>query len=285
MPRFLASDRVQAAIAAVAARQHGVITTAQVLSCGLTSPGITNWVRAGRLHRVHRGVYAVGHPGISLEGEWMAAVLACGPAAVLSDLSAAMLWRMLEPRSALIHVTVRGGGGRARREGLVIHRRSTLPPGQSTARDDIPVTSTARTLDDLRRNSSTAEYRRALRQAEYLRLPLDDAARADADGTRSGLEAEFLSFCKRHRLPTPEVNARIGPFTVDFLWRRERVVVETDSYRTHGGAVAFEEDRKRDLWLKTHRHEVVRVTDRRLGSDPHGLAISLRAILARAVAA
>ena len=78
------------------------------------------------------------------------------------------------------------------------------------------------------------------------------------------------------------MNARIGPFTVDFLWRRERVVVETDSYRTHGGAVAFEEDRQRDLWLKTRRHEVVRVTDRRLGSDPRGLAISLRAILARA---
>ena len=282
MPRFLASDRVQAAIATVAARQHGVITTAQLLSSGLTSPGITNWVRANRLHRVHRAAYAVGHPGLSLEGEWMAAVLACGPAAMLSDRSAAMLWRMLEPRRAPVHVTVMGGGGRARRAGLVIHRRSTLLPGQSASHKNIPVTSPARTLGDLRRHSSAAEYRRALRKAEYLRLPLDDAAKAGADGTRSGLEADFLSFCKRYRLPTPEVNARIGPFTVDFLWRRERVVVETDSYRTHGGAVAFEEDRQRDLWLKTRRHEVVRVTDRRLGSDPRGLAISLRAILARA---
>ena len=282
MPRFLASDRVQAAIAALAASQHGVITTDQLLRCGLTSPGITDWVRAGRLHRVHRGVYAVGHPGLSIQGGWMAAVLACAEGAVLSDRSAAMLLKMLEPRRAPIHVTVMSGGGRARRKGMVVHRRSTLLPSQTTSHLGVPVTKPARTLVDLRRTAPRWEYRKALRQAEFLRLPLGDAGGTDADGTRSELESDFLAFCRRHGLPQPEVNARVGPFAVDFLWRRERVVVETDSYRTHGGAVAFEEDRERDLWLKAHRHEVVRVTDVRLGSDPHGLAEALRTVLANA---
>jgi predicted transcriptional regulator of viral defense system len=80
MPKFLDTHRIQAALAAIAARQHGVITTAQLNHCGLKPSQITDWVRAGRLHRIHRGVYAVGHPGLSIEGEWMAAVLACGKA-------------------------------------------------------------------------------------------------------------------------------------------------------------------------------------------------------------
>jgi very-short-patch-repair endonuclease len=77
------------------------------------------------------------------------------------------------------------------------------------------------------------------------------------------------------------VNAKLGPYTVDFLWREERVVVETDSYRTHGGAVAFEEDRERDLWLTVNGFEVVRVTDARLEREPTAIAEALRAILER----
>jgi hypothetical protein len=175
----------------------------------------------------------------------MAAVLACGEGAVLSHRSAAMLWRMLEPTRSVPHVTVKNRNGRASRKGLRLHRSSTLPTSETTHQLNIPVTKPARTLDDLRRAGPASEYRRALRQAEFRRLPVGDAP--GSDRTRSDLEARFLAFCRRHHLPMPEVNAKVGPYTVDFLWRAERVIVETDSYRTHGGQVAFEEDRERDL--------------------------------------
>ncbi len=209
----------------------------------------------------------------------MAAVLACGAAAVLSHRSAAELWKLLQPRPGLVEVTVATASGRAQRRGIRIHRSSSLTGTATTARDGIRVTTPARTLADLRR-TAPGDFRRALRQAEYLRLPIGTIA--EADGTRSGLEARFLAFCRRRRLPVPEVNVKIGPYTVDFLWRPERVAVETDSFRTHGGAVAFEEDRARDLWLKARRFEVVRVTDRGLTTDPRGTAAALRSVLAAA---
>jgi len=186
----------------------------------------------------------------------MAAVLACGVGGVLSHRSAAMLWRLLDPRRAMIHVAVTSRGGRAKRNGLVIHRPPTLLPSQTTHRRNIPVTTPSRTLADLRRIAPEWEYRKALRQADFLRL--DIGTLPGADGTRSGLESDFLAFCKRHRLPIPDVNVKLGPYTVDFVWLAQRVVVETDSYRTHGGEVAFEEDRQRDLWLKARGFEVVR---------------------------
>jgi very-short-patch-repair endonuclease len=281
--QLLDTNRAQAAIAAVAGRQHGVITTAQLHACGLTSSVVRNWVAAGRLHRIHRGVYAVGHKGLSIEGEWMAAVLACGAGTVLSHRSAAMLWKMVDPRKGAVHVSIASSNGRAKRRGIVIHRPPTLLPSQTTCELNIPVTKPARTLADLRRIGPEWEYRRALRQAEYRQLPIGDLP--EADGTRSGLESRFLRFCRRHRLPEPEPNAKLGPFTVDFLWREQRVVVETDTYRTHGGQVAFEEDRHRDIYLKARGYEVVRITDRQLHADPAGVAAALRAILHRAAPA
>jgi very-short-patch-repair endonuclease len=274
---------VRARIAATAGRQHGVITHHQLLAAGLSKSGIWDWVRQGRLYRMHRGVYAVGHRGLSIEGEWMAAVLACGERAILSHRSAAMLWRLLEPCRAPVHVSIVGRNGRAKRRGIVVHRPSTLLRSQTTSELNIPVTKPARTLMDLRRVGPEWEYRRALRQAEFRRLPVGDLP--EADGSRSGLESDFRRFCRRHRLPDPEPNARIGPYTVDFLWRAEKVVVETDTYRTHGGPLAFEEDRQRDIYLKARGYEVVRVTDRQLEADPAGVAAALRAILARASAA
>jgi hypothetical protein len=209
----------------------------------------------------------------------MAAVLALGEGAFLSRRSAAMLWRMLEPSDGPVHVTLRGDNGRRSRRGLIIHRSSTLSASEITSRDRIPVTKPARTLADLRRSAPRAEYRRALRQAEFLRYPT--AGLPEADGARSGLESSFIAFCRRRHLPPPEPNAKLGPYTADFLWAEQRVIVETDSFRTHGGAVAFEEDRERDLWLKARGFTVVRITDRRLESDPAGVAASLRAILGR----
>ena len=264
-------------IARVAAPQHGVITTAQLLAIGLSHAAIGKRVRAGRLHRIHRGVYAVGHSGLSLPGVWMAAVLACGEGTVLSHRTAAYLWRMLEPIPGPAHVTVPSHAGRRKRHGITIHRSTTLLTSQTTSKAKIPVTSATRTLHDLRGIAPAREYRRALRQAEYDRLPLDLAT----DRTRSEHEANLLALCRRHRLPPPEVNQEIGPYTVDFLWRAERLVAETDSWSAHGGRVAYAEDRERDLWLKLRGYEVVRFTYEQVAGRPAEVAAALRAFLSR----
>ena len=280
MPKKSVIEHWDACIARIAARQHGVITTAQLLAVGLSATTITAWVKAGRLHRIHRGVYAVGHPGLSLPGTWMAAVLACGEGAVLSHRSAAYLWKLLKPVQGPVHITVPTHAGRAQRKGLVIHR-ATLLTSQTTAKANIPVTSPERTLTDLRRTVRPHEYRRALRQAEFERLPLE----LPTDGTRSELESLFLKLIKRHRLPEPEVNARLGPFLIDCLWRSERLAVELDGYAAHSGQAAFEDDRERDLWLTLHAYEVVRFTHEQLTREPAAVVAAVRELLERRAAA
>lgn len=250
-------------IARVAARQHGLITSAQLERVGLGRRGISKRVQVGRLHRLHRGVYAVGHASVGNEGRWLAAVLAYGPGAVLSHRSAAELWEMLPPADGPVHVTVPGDAGRKRRRGIEVHRSSVLSRRDCTRRQGIPVTSPARTLADLRGAVRAAQVRRALRQAEVLGLPLP--AR-DGDHTRSELERRFLALCRRHGLPAPEVNVRIDDFLVDFLWRDRRLIVETDGYRYHRGRAAFEDDRARDLRLKLLGYDVLRLTERQLAA-------------------
>ena len=252
------------AIASIAARQHGLITTAQLVRVGLGSSGISRRTRAGRLHRVHQGVHAVGHPGLSREGRWLAAVLACGKTAVLSHRSAAELWGMLPSTDGPVHVTVPGSHGRKPRTDTRLHRSSTLAPSACTRRQGIPLTTPGRTLDDLRGALAPVQVRRALRQAEVLRLPLP--ADSERDATRSELERRFLALCRRHGVPNPEVNARLDGFLVDFLWRDRRLVVETDGWRYHRGRAAFEDDRARDLRLKVLGYDVLRLTERQLAA-------------------
>jgi very-short-patch-repair endonuclease len=258
----------QAKVAAIAAGQHGVITVAQLWAAGLSATQIRNWVRAGRLHRIHRGVYAVGHAALSNEGRWMAAVLACGSGAVLSHRSAAELWRMLDPTAGDIDVTVPTRNGRRRRPGLRIHR-SHVPDTASLNLDGIRVTTASRTLIDLGRVADEATYRRALRQAEYQGR---DLTGLHTDGTRSDPEALFLRLCRRHRLPTPEVNQRIGSYTVDFLWRGQRLVVEVDAWSSHRGRQAFYDDHQRDLFLRALDYRVLQFTDRQIQDDPKTVA-------------
>ena len=212
----------------------------------------------------------------------MAAVLACGKRAVLSHRSAAAHWGFAPPPrdrwdKIAPEVTVLGHGGRARRADIRIHRSATLLPSHTTIRDAIPVTRPVRTLADLRRTISAREWRAALREAEYLRLPL--AGLFESDGTRSEPEAAFLRLLRRHRLPMPEVNVRLGPYTVDFLWRAERLVVELDTYGTHGGRAMFHADRERDAWLKREGWEVLRVTDQWMDEEPAGVTGTILALL------
>jgi very-short-patch-repair endonuclease len=216
------------------------------------------------------------------KGRWMAAVLACGDGAALSHRSAAALWRFLPSSHPATDVTVPGWGGRRRHKGIRLHRSASLTPRMTTLRDGIPVTTPARTLLDLRRCVSPTELGRARRQVEVLGYPLGDAVDIEPDLTRSELERRFLKLCQLQRLPSPEVNARVGDHVVDFLWRRSGLIVETDGYRYHSGRAAFEHDHRRQARLAAAGYEVLRFTWRQVLDDPQEIAAILRSRVGQA---
>ncbi len=137
----------------------------------------------------------------------------------------------------------------------------------------IPVTTPERTIADLRHVVSPWEWRRALRQAEFKRLPL---ASIETDRTRSDLERDFLRLCRRHGLPAPEVNVKVGGWTVDFLWRAQRLAVETDFYGYHRGRTAFRDDRARDLELRRRGFAIHRFSEEQIDEQPETVAADLR---------
>jgi len=266
-----------ARIAAIAGRQHGVVTREQLAACGIDKSAVTRRLRAGRLHRLHRGVYAVGHRSLSWRGRWLAAVLAAGEGAVLSHASAAALWEFLRPVHGPIHATVAAAARRKKRPGLRLHRSRTLAPSEITHRHGIAVTVPARTITDIRAAVEPYLFRRALRQAELAghRVPQLGTTRR----TRSDLELLFLAVCERHGLPLPLVNHRVHGHLVDFYWPGHRLVVETDSWDYHRGSVAFEDDHGRELALRRHGLAVRRYTGAQIETEPRAVVADLRAAL------
>ncbi len=264
-------------IAQVAGRQYGAISSAQLQVAGLGRNAIAKRCKAGRLHRLHRGVYVVGHIAPSNERRWMAAVLALGDSAVLSHRSAAELWTLLPPYEGPVDVSLPSRSGRRPRPGIRIHRPKSLGPGEVTRQRGVPVTHPARTLADLESAIPAHVLRRAIRQADF--LGLSTGPNVEVDKTRSELERRFLWLCTRHRLPKPAVNMPIGAMTVDFCWVEEKLVVETDGYRYHAGREAFESDRARDLRLRTLGYQVVRLSHRQVFDEGEWVASTLRAVL------
>ena len=285
-------------IAEIAAQQHGVIAGSQLYSVGVGRTTTSRWVQAGRLHRVHRGVYAVGHPRLIFEGRCMAAFLACcsdpgaadGPDAAVSHLSAAIVWQLLRPVDGPIHVSLLTSNGRKRRPGIAIHRPPSLNSSELTRRSRIWVTKPARTLRDLARVEAPAHHQRAVRRALDLRLIRSEDVSDESHLTRSELERMFLRLCRRHRLPKPEANVRVAvgrtsglqsSYEVDFLWRHHRVIVETDGFEHHGHRMAFEADRVRDARLQTAGYTVLRLSYLQVRDDPRAVAAALNAALGR----
>jgi very-short-patch-repair endonuclease len=271
-------------IARIAARQHGVVSLAQLRGAGMSKVAASRRTETGRLHRIHRGVYAVGHTRLTFEGRCMAAALALGDGAAISHTSAAALWGLLPPREGRIHLTISGDSGRERRPGISVHRSLSLIAGVTTRRNGIAVTKPARTLRDLHRIAPQPLYRRAVRRALDLRLITDDELRPDADLTRSELERIFLTLCRRHHLPRPETNARVGPYEVDFLWRDRGLIVETDGFNHHGSRAAFESDRSRDAFLQSRGYRVLRLTHRQV-LERASVVAALRPLLAQSALA
>jgi very-short-patch-repair endonuclease len=289
--------RLDGEIARLAQRQHAVVATRQLRALGLSRNAIAARAAAGRLHRIHRGVYAVGHPLLPRYGRWMAAVLAAGPGAALSHASAAALWEIRATQATRIDVTVRTTGGREQRA-LRIHRITTLRADETTHRHGIPVTTPARTLLDLAGSLPRRALERALDEAEILELfdlrrlralipahqgergvrrlaaALDDHE-AGSTVTRSELEEQFLALCGQHELERPRVNATIAGLEVDFLFAAQRLVVEVDGYRFHRSRRAFERDRERGAILAAAGYSVVRFSYDQVATNAEAVVAAL----------
>jgi very-short-patch-repair endonuclease len=284
----------------IASQQWGVVTWEQLLSCGLSKSTVARRVRAMRLHRIHRAVYAfVPARVLAPEGRWLAAVLACGEWAALSHRSAAALWTILEDWPGHPEVTVPVGGVKIV-DGVQLHRSRNLDP-HVTRRSGIPVTSLERTLADLADVVPRARLHRAAQQAEFLRRKLGPAGdpwrhangrrgapalrtlpqlRATVGMTRSELERRVLGLCRRARLPEPECNVVIEGECVDFAWRHAELIVETDGGAAHLTAAAFEADRRRDVNLMVSGWRVARFTWAMVLNEPDRVAARLNELLA-----
>jgi len=230
----------------------------------------------------------------------MGAVLACGDGAVLSHHSAAALWELLKPIEGPIHVSIPTTHGRKRHSGIHLHRCPSLytprepSPSPSypdqeggrgrrlltTRRHNIPATTIQRTIDDLEGSVAPHLFRRAKRQAEHKGIHLEGVERRRA---RSDLEEDFYALLDRHRprLPLPETNVRLGRHEVDFLWREQRLIVETDSYLYHRGSISFEDDYGRDLDLRSAGYTVLRFNDTQIEEEPERVTALVAAELAR----
>jgi very-short-patch-repair endonuclease len=235
----------------------------------------------------------VGHRAPSWHRRWIAAVLACGDGAVLSHHSAAALWELLRPIEGPIHVSIPTTAGLKERPGIHLHRTpsladpspspSSLPSEggrgrrNTTRRHNILVTTIQRTIDDLDGTVPPHLVRRARRQAEHRGIQLEGV---ESRRQRSDLEEEFLALFLRHGIPRPETNVKLGRHEVDFLWRREDLVVEIDSFLYHRGSVSFQEDHARDLDLRSRGYTVLRYTEEQLESEPERIAADVAAALA-----
>jgi predicted transcriptional regulator of viral defense system len=289
------------ALVALASRQHGVVSRGQLDELGLTEGEVRTLIDGRRLLRVHRAVYAVGHLALTVDSRRMAAVLACGPGALLSHRAGGALQGLLSS-SPQLDVTVRQP--RAKRDGIVLHRSRLIHPEDRDVVRGIPVTSVARTLVDLADVLPEERLAKALHEAEIQRtfdlkgvervldrLPgrrgrrrlthVLAAYRPVPGFTRSRAERRFIALCERHGLPRPAMNVWLGEYEVDAYWDDVGVAVEIDGGETHLTWHAFQADRTRDRRLAARGVRVVRVTWTDLLDDAR-LAAELREVRAAA---
>lgn len=280
-------------------RQHGVIARFQLLALGFTRAEIEHRLTTGRLYRVCPGVYAVGRRELSDHGWWMAAVLSCGPGAVLSHEAGAALWRIRESRR--LEVTV---SGYRRRPGVTVHRRK-LRPQDVTVRDGIPVTTPAATLVDLATRLGDSALERAINQADQLDLIDPESLRAELDGvgrrhgarrlrglldrytfsfTRSELEQAFIPIALRAGLPMPLTCHTVNGYEVDFYWPDLQLVVEADGLRYHRTAQQQTEDLERGQAHARAGLHCIRFSHAQIKYDAQDVQRTLERVVARLTA-
>lgn len=288
-------------LADLAARQHGVVSVRQLKRLlGYTQRRVDLAVQAGRLHHLYTGVFAVGHTDLSLYGQCLAAVLACGPGSLLSHYSAAWLWGLSPTQPAPVHVTT--PVPRGRRPPIRLHRASKLAAADRALEQGIPVTSVARTLLDQAAVVSDRRLRRQLKRSEELELfdlaavhevldrnrghrgatPLKRALALyePPPFTRSEFEGLFFDAVAAAGLPVPRVNFNVAGMEVDLFWPDHRFAVELDLYETHGTRESFEEDRLRRENLLLEGIGMTSVTGQRFAREPDAVLARLRRLLA-----
>lgn len=290
-----------ARLAELAAVQFGVVAREQLLALGVSATTISRWVNEGRLVRLYRGVYAVGHANLSVNGRRMAAVLACGSGAVLSHLTAAAHWGLLRSSAAAIHISL-PSHRTVRAQGRIRIHQTRLHPSDTAIHESIPVTSPMRTLLDLAGVVSEARLREAIEQSE--RLQLFDRHELDSliarnkrrkglkalrrllaelgdhpPDLRSAKEQDLLNLIRAAGLPIPVTNVYVEDILVDAYWPKHDLVVELDSYGFHRSKAKFEEDRLNTEILQNAGHTVRRFSTDRLDQAPPGVIATLRAEL------
>ena len=279
------------------------MSLAQLRALGLSPRGATHRAARGSLHRLHAGVFAVGHADLTPEGRRLAAVLRCGPSAVLSYRSAAAAWGFRHSARKLIEVTT-PRRSRTAPAGVQLHVTRSMPREDVTHLRNVPITTVARTLIDLASVLSPSALARAVHEAEFLRL-LDVAAVEDAlarangrrgtgalravlsqpspGPTRSVLEDRFLALVSG-RLPAPQLNVPVQVvgerIEVDAAWHGPRVAVELDGAAAHRTRRAFHRDRARDLALAAQGWVVVRLTWQQVTGEPEWVLRELSQLLA-----
>ncbi len=295
-------------IADLAASQHSVVALWQLVERGLSPNAVRKRVAGGRLHRVHEGVYAVGHPRLTRKGYDMAAVLACGRRSALSHRSAAAHRELRQSTRGLIDVISPRRPGR-KRAGIDAHTSSTLLTCDIEDVDAIPCTTVARTLLDLAAVLPRRAVERAFDEAEF-REVLDARAIEDVLGrtkghrgnatlrsildghslgttrTRNDLEEAFFAICRAANVPQPEVNVWIAieptGYEADFLWRAQRLIAETDGGAAHMTRRAFEGDRRRDQQLALAGFRTIRFTYSQVFDEPSSVEATLLGLLRQA---
>jgi predicted transcriptional regulator of viral defense system len=297
---FLSQPSVDAGLAELARVQHLVFSLDQLRQLGVTKSAVSKRVATRRLHRIHQTVYSlVPKELLTRDGLYAAAVLACGPGAVLSHRSAARLHELRSYGHTRVEVTVPGRSSR-RHDGVKVHRSTTLTEADATVANNIPVTTVERTLFDVAEVVTQRQLERAFDQAEILEALdlnriLDQLAR---NSTRPGarkvrkvltehyigstptdndFEEALLALTRGLGLPDPRPQFYIDPgdgeppIRADFAWPDRRIVVETDGEKTHGTKQAFQTDRRRDQRLAAAGWTVIRITWNQLKFRPHEL--------------
>ena len=284
----------------LAQTQHGVVTREQLLRLGFSDAAIRHRIQRRRLHRVHRGVYAVGRAALDQNGRWMAAVLSCGERAVLSHSSAQALWR-LGTEGPEIEISVPAISA-PNRPGIAVHRRASMRSGDITRRDAIPVTTPISTLIDLATRLPGDKLEEAVNNADRLRLVRVDTLRTALARTRrrpgvgplrklldlrtfvltdSHLERLYLRLARRAGLPRPETQVWLNGFRVDFHWPDLGLVVETDGLTYHRTPAQQNVDRRRDQAHTAAGLNVLRFTHAQVRFEPQHVIATLRAVAER----
>jgi hypothetical protein len=290
------------ALAELAEQQHGVVSIRQLeRKLGYSRKAVQRDVASGRLHPLYRGVYAVGHRLVPVHGRCLAAVLACGPKALLSHSSAAWLWGISRYGPAPLHVT--SPLPRKPRPPIRLHHSRILTEDDEALERKIPVTALPRTLLDCAAESRLSRLQRMLERCEELKLfdlgaveeLLERSGRHAGRGqlrraialyapvpfTRSGFERRFFEAVLGAGLPRPATNFVEAGFELDVYWPEHRFAVELDTYATHGTRAAFERDHLRDEDLMLAGIELTRVTDVRFHREREAVLERVATLLRR----